>query len=102
MNYTSVALYIILTASEIPHKISPIHVNYLIIEEESQIFDEGWFYNNVVFPTFIFMLNPGSFNFPPFHIIIGMRIFHCTPHSWEKGIEFIFVIRANPVISLSL
>ena len=64
-------LLIILSANEIPQKISHIHVANLITEKEFEVFAECWHYVLFDFPVFIDIYNFASYICP---IVVRLHV----------------------------
>src|SRR6056297_2366 len=98
MEHTAMSLDIILTPRKIPHKISPIHMPYLILKKECQIIAKRRPDSFFCLPSIILDIHFLSIQVDPFFIFVYMlRI--AAIHSWEKSRKAIIVLHFHFVIN---
>ena len=90
VRYLAVALYIVLPAGEVPHKITPVHKVQLVGEEETQVLGEGRLHDRLHLPAHI-ILHRLAFYARPFlvslHVIGAAAI-----HTGEKHVQLVHVL----------
>ena len=93
----SMRLEVILTTSEVPHEVTPIHKVYLITKEEAEVLTKSWAIirfclSAVVIAHFL------AFNIRPrlvgIHMVLLSRV-----HTWEEHLKLVHVFVARLVPS---
>ena len=89
VHHFTISLDIILTAGEVPHKVTPVHEVQLIGKEVTQVFGKRRLHHRHVLTATV-ELHRFSLELRPFLISSHMRI-HIAVHTWEKHIQFVYI-----------